>query len=176
MRSLAILLLLVAAGHARADPVSSDERRAWWGLGVGVATALVPAAVGASLYSAGDDFQSKHAGVYLLCGGLALAPVASHLIAREYGRALLFGALPLASMAGMVGLVESHPDVLFEGDVPRRVLFAVLISVDVLASTIGLADSLGGPDRARARRRRAAFGVVPTVGAHTAGLSLGGVF
>jgi hypothetical protein len=167
-----LVLPLPAASPAKP---SLAERRAWSGIGVGVALAILPAAGGATLFSATDDIEPKRAGIYLLCSGIALAPIASHLIAREWRRAAYFGAVPLAATLGMVALVQLRPDVLLDGDVPTRVLFAVLISVDVLAATVGLADSLGAAERAR-RRNTPTLTLLPTLSPRSAGLALGGQF
>jgi hypothetical protein len=168
----AVCALLACTATAAADELPEESPSVAWSVGAGVVTALLPMAIGGGLFAT-DSFQAKMAGTYVLLSGLALAPVVSHGIAREWGRAAVFGALPTAALLGMVWLLEDHPLVLVEGNKDdTRVAFYVLMAASVMSSAGGLVDSFWAPERAAARR----VTVVPLVGRNLGGLAVGGAW
>jgi hypothetical protein len=93
----------------------------------------------------------KRTGIYLITSGLTLAPAVSHLVAREYRRAAIFSAVPLAALVTEVVLFQVDPDVPAQGSGNTRTVFGLAISLGVLGTIIGLADTWGAADRWRAR-------------------------
>jgi hypothetical protein len=178
VRAFALALTIVFIGIAIGPRAHADEtsevHAAWAGVGAGVALMIVPPAVGGAVEANSDDINVKRGSVYLLAGGWALAPVVSHLIAREWGRAAIFGALPVAAFASIVTLLQVDPTVFNEGSVATRVSYGFMLCASAISATIGVADSLGAAGRVRRRHR--ALSVVPSVAPHGGGLSLGGVF
>jgi hypothetical protein len=185
VRAIAIVTaaLTLAAAAARADDsrattVAADERSeinaAHAGVAAGAALMILPAAVGGALEAGSDDIDVKRGGIYLLTGGMALAPIVSHLIAREWYRAVLFGALPVAAFASVVTLLQLHPDIFDAGSVATRVTYGTMICVSAIFSTVGVADSFGAARRVRARHR--SLTIVPAVAPRGATLGLGGAF
>ena len=186
MRACAVLLAIglaaprVAADEAggRAAGERASERAevnaAWAGVGAGVALMIVPAAIGGAVESTSDDVNVKRGGVYLLAGGWALAPIVSHLAAREWGRAALFGAMPVAAFAAIVTLLEVDPTIFNEGSVATRVSYGFMLCIAALSSTVGVVDSLGAARRVRARHH--ALTLVPMLLPKGGGLAFGGVF
>src|SRR5207302_10556821 len=118
------------------------------------------------------DDNPKRAGVHVIVDGLALAPVVSHLVAHEWKRTLYFAIAPLACAAVAIGLLEGTTDLLDEGAPPPRIAFGAAIALEIVASGIGLVDSMMAKDRAHRNR----IAVVPTFGRDLAGLSMGGRF
>jgi hypothetical protein len=172
-RALAFAVAILLALPARADE-QSELRGAYAGIGLGTGLFVVAPTIGGTLEANYTDIDIKRGGMYLLTGGLMLAPIVSHLFAREWGRAALFGAIPTAAFVSVVTLLQLHPDIFYDGDVVTRVTYGVMICVSALGSTVGMVDSLGAPGRIRARHRSLAVvpGLVPRGGA----LFVGGTF
>jgi hypothetical protein len=170
MRVLAMFLVLALAGAARAD----DEPPVGWSAGVGFGLALVPMAVGGGIAALNDDPGVRRAAMHTFTVGLAVAPIVSHLIAKEWTRAAIFGAVPLAAAALAIGLLEgSRPDdLLGEGANAPRVTYGAALAVEIVATGVGLIDSLMAGERARKKKRSIAL--VPSVGPSRVGLTLGG--
>jgi hypothetical protein len=163
---LAILLGVIAL--ARPALARSDDPL--WGFAAGLATAMVPLAVGGGLAAGSDSQTTKYAGIYTIAGGLALAPLVSHLVGREWKRALIFGALPVACGAAVIGLLAGQDNLLDGGGAPPRIAFGALLAVELFASGAGLVDSL----MAGERRPRRALSLAPLVGRGQLGLVFGG--
>src|SRR5262245_50064231 len=119
MRAAWLFPLLLPLAPARAAKPDSDPPVAL-SIAAGVATALVPLAVGGGMIASSGDGQTRIAGLMVLEAGLALAPIVSHAVAREGRRALLFGALPVASAAAMAVYTALTPDVLVDLGVPSH--------------------------------------------------------
>ena len=185
MRECVVVVLLLAwpLSRARAQPspapllppsVAAEpaEPPVGWSIVAGMATALGALAVGGAL-TATDSKSNKEAGTYVLMTGLTLAPVMSHLVAREWKRASIFGAIPAASLLGMVALLEARPEVLYEGNKnPTRIAYYVLMGFSVLSSAGGVVDSLWAGERARQHR----LTLAPVVMRDQYGLALGGLW
>ncbi len=181
MRRLVAVVVLLALVPARAwanplfdptPPKVDPDPPLFWSVAAGFATAIVPLAVGGSvLATAGENDDSpKRIGVHLIIAGLALAPIVSHLISREWKRAAIFAAAPLACAAVAIGLLEGTPNLLDEGAPPPRIAFGAALALEIVATGIGLVDSLMIKDRAR----KTHVAVVPTFGRDQIGLSIGG--
>jgi hypothetical protein len=155
VRACALFAVLVAtlslAPSAWAAGADDREPSVVVALGTGTAVGVAPLLAGGVLFSATDDNALKRTGVYLVMSGLTLAPVVSHLVAREYKRAAIFGAVPLAALLTEVVLFQIDPDVSAQGSGNTRTVFGIGITVGVLGAIVGLADSWGASDRWRAR-------------------------
>jgi FtsH-binding integral membrane protein len=151
--------LLVAFTSARVGAAEGDAAAPPVGLSLalGAAVAIVPLAAGGATFAARDDVDTRRAGIYTALTGLTLAPLASHLIGREYRRAAYFTIAPFVGSVVSVALLESHPELLDHGHPPMRVAFGIGISVAILGAVVGLADSAGAADRWRRRHRSAAI-------------------
>ena len=143
----------------------------------GVATALIPLALGASHTAGAVSDASRDAGYVVAGAGFALAPVVAHVALGEWRRAAAFGAAPLAAELGIIALVSAFPDAVFHRTVGSRTAFALLFSVDVFAAALGLVDVMLAGDRARAARTAPALGgvtIVPSIGRDHGGILIGG--
>ena len=171
MRALAFALLLITA-IARAD---EPPPKVAWSFAAGLATAVVPLAVGGGIVAGAskEDVASLRAGVHVIAVGLALAPWVSHLIAREWKRAAAFGVVPIAMMVVAIGVFEGQDLAIDGGNYGWRILFGGAIALELIATGIGLADSLAAGERWRARNK---VTFAPFAGPHGGGLALGGVF
>jgi hypothetical protein len=180
MRVLVLMLLLSTA--ARGD----EETRYGWSVGAGVGTALVSLAAGGALLATACSDSSnpnceaapqRRAGIHVMATGLALAPIFSHLIAHEYRRAIWFGIAPVVLGVLSMGLLEgSRPDDLLDsGAAGPRIVFGAALALELVASAIGLADSLMAGERIRAKKA-VPVTLAPIVGPHRYGLGLGGWF
>ena len=150
--------ILVAVFVARAAADEPDRRdkppNVPLSLAIGAAVSIVPLAAGGATFAARDDVDTRKAGIYTALTGLTLAPLASHLIGREYRRALYFTIAPLAGSILAIALLESHPELLDHGHPAMRVGFGIGISAAILGAIVGVADSAGAGDRWRRRRRQ----------------------
>jgi hypothetical protein len=194
---LALLLsaVLVAAAPARADelfgrnqsdrPAASDGGPSvGWGMGAGALTALVPLSIGASIFAsdANVDHTVRNPGVLVAGWGLALAPIVSHLVVREWKRAAIFGSASVACAIGLTVLLEVQPNATTYGTRETRFAFGLLTSLTTISAAVGLIDTLGARDRwverERTRRRAARPVVVPApfVAQGGGGLAVGGLF
>lgn len=167
MLRLAFALLGVIA---LARPAQARTDDPIWGFAAGLATAMVPLAVGGGLAAASDSQTAKYAGVFTIATGLALAPLVSHLVGREWKRALIFAALPIACGATVIGLLAGQDNLLDGGGAPPRIAFGAILAVELFASGAGLVDSL----MAGERKPRRAFTIAPLVGRGQFGLAFGG--
>jgi hypothetical protein len=154
--ALLVAVLSTRAWAADGDGATDEPPRVGLSLAVGAAVAIVPLAAGGATFAARDEIDSRRAGIYTALTGLTLAPLASHLIGREYRRAAYFTIAPLVGSAVTIGLLESHPELLDHGHPAMRVAFGIGISVAILGAVVGIADSAGAADRWR-RRHRPAF-------------------
>ena len=168
----AAILVAGLAARASADaPNSSDPRdtppNVPLSLAIGAAVAIVPLAAGGATFAARDEVDTRKAGIYTALTGLTFAPLASHLLGREYLRALYFTAAPLAGSILSIALLESHPELLDHGHPAMRVGFGIGISVAILGAIVGVADSAGSGDRWRRRRRQS---LMPLADSRSSGL------
>ncbi len=158
-------MLLTLSTAARADeppPVAAA-------MAAGVATALVPLAIGTTIVTVGESDRTRNFGLLLAMNGLAAAPIVAHLAVGERGRALLFGALPTASLVAMVVMLEVRPQVIEDLGFPAvRVPFATILIASLLSSAGGLVDAFLAGERWRRVH------VVPTVAPGALGLAIGG--
>lgn len=170
----AALLALVAA-PPRPQAAEPDARAPQVGLavGAGASLAIAPVLAGGVLFASTGDDGLRRTGIYVLMAGLVAAPAVSHLVAREWKRAAIFAALPLAALISNTVLFQVDPQVTTDGSAITRTAFGVTVTAAVLGATAGLADTFGAADRWRARRRLL---VAPVVGAGGGGVALGGRF
>jgi hypothetical protein len=175
MRGACALVLVAAAavGAPAAEPAAGEpDPPVGWSLAAGVATALVPLAVGGGMLSAeGATTAMKEAGATVAVAGLALAPFVSHAVAREWRRAIYFSVLPVGAAAGTIALAFAKSELLTNSDRSWQVGFAVMFGAALFSSAGGLVDSAWAGERARARR---AVSLAPLVGGGRLGLALGG--
>ena len=153
----AAVVVSVLATHAAADEPDATPPKVALSLALGATTALAPLAAGGATFAARDDVDTRKAGIYTALTGLTLAPLTSHLIGREYRRALYFTAAPFAGSVVAIALLESHPELLDHGHPAMRVGFGIGISVAILGAIVGVADSAGAKDRWRRRQRTSTF-------------------
>lgn len=165
---LAAVAVAVCARPAHADPA---EKLALGSFAAGLAVAMVPLAVGGGLAATADpsDQNTKRTGIYIIATGLALAPIVSHLIAREWKRAAIFGAISVPFSVVAVSLLATQPDIIDAGTPPPRVAFGACLAIEIFASAAGLVDSFMAGDRLRRRTV-----IVPLVGRGQVGLAVGG--
>jgi hypothetical protein len=166
-------LLAVLVG--RPAFAQSDDREGGvplgWSVGAGCGLALVSMAVGGGISAGFDDERSRKTGVEILAGGVALAPVVSHLIAGEWKRTAFFGGVSLSLALFTAYTVERTSAVLEGGSYVSRIPFGIAVASQVVFTTVGLIDSLMAGERARAR---SGVAVLPLVGKGALGLSVGG--
>ncbi len=132
----------------------ADEPPTPWAILGGGATALVPMAIGSYLFADNEDEKHRSAGALTMVTGLALAPIVSHLAVKEWTRAGIFGAIPVACAVSMAVLVGVEPSVTAFGSPQTRLTFGILMSFATLSAGVGLLDTLGAGRRARAAERR----------------------
>ncbi len=161
-----VLLLLTAPGAAAEEP---KEPAVGWAMAAGLATAILPLAVGGGIVATRFSIDEQHAGILTLSAGLALAPIVSHAVTREWKRAAIWGAVPVVSAIGMAVFLAIAPDVVTAlGEREQRIPFAALLILSLFSSAGGLADTFSAGERWRKVH------LVPIVSAQGASLAMGG--
>jgi hypothetical protein len=162
--ALAVVLLLAAPARAeKPDPVLAFL--------AGATPAFAGFAVGGVLLgTSNDSAAANRAGWLVMEGGFALAPLAAHGVAGEWGRGVLFAAAPTAMFASTAGLFAYSPNAVGHGTLEvQRVLWA-FFGVGVFSSAVGVVDAAFAPER---QARRTLY-LTPTAGIGGAGLTLEG--
>jgi hypothetical protein len=176
MPRLALLCVFVlldgVAVAAEADPDAHDPPVAA-AVGAGGGVALLTLLSGGVLFASTGDDGLRRTAVYVAMAGLTLAPALAHLMVREYKRAAIFSALPLAALITNVVVFQLDPRVATLGSAGSRTTFGIALTAAILGATVGLVDTFGASDRWRARHRLL---VAPSVGAGGGGLTLAGSF
>ena len=144
-------------------------------LTVGVATALIPLALGTMHTAGAISDGSRDVGYAVAGAGFALSPIVAHVALGQWKRAAAFGAVPVATELGIIGLVSAFPDAVFHRSQGSRTAFALLFTADVLGAALGLVDVMLAGERARAAPALGGLTLLPTVGRGQAGLVVGGM-
>jgi hypothetical protein len=118
----------------------------------------------------GDDGQTS-AGWLVMNAGFALAPVVSHAITGEWTRALVFGAIPFASLAGSATLIAVRPGTIEHGELEDQRVIWSLFGAALLTSIAGVVDSAFADKRAASKAPPIAL--APLVGPGQFGLGVG---
>ena len=147
---------------AREPPVAAA-------IGTGGGVAFVTLLAGSLLFASTPDDGLHRTGVIVAMVGLTLAPAAAHVMVREYKRAAIFSALPLAALVANMVVMQLDPQVTTLGNPETRSTFGIALTAAALGATVGLVDTFGASDRWRARRRLL---VAPTVVPSGGGVSL----
>jgi hypothetical protein len=139
---------------------------------------------GASLFFAGfmvggvlvatshtDDSQNT-AGWLTMEAGFALAPLASHALTGEWTRALVFSAVPSASLAGSAALLAIRPETIQNGDLEDQRVIWSLFGAGLISSLVGIVDSAFADKRAAASGKHP-IAFAPIIGPAQIGLGLG---
>jgi hypothetical protein len=140
-------------------------------LGAGIATAMIPLALGAMHTAGAVSDESRNAGLIVAGAGIALAPIAAHIVLGEWKRAAIFGAAPLAAEIATIAYLAARPDAVFKGTPVTRTAWGAIFSLDLFGAAIGLVDVM----LAGERWQRRDLAIVPSVGQGRFGLALGGV-
>jgi hypothetical protein len=174
MLRLALACALVAAvgGEPRA---AADEGEPPVGLavGTGAGVGLVTLLAGGVLYSTNNDDGLRRTAAYVAFAGLLVAPVAAHLVLREYKRAAIFAALPLAAFLANAIVFAVDPEVTTKGSPTTRVTFGVALTAATVGATVGLVDCFAAGER---WRKRHPVMLTPTISRNAGGVALGAQF
>lgn len=148
--------LVAAVALALSGAASADEHEppVAVAVGAGAGIAIVPLLAGGVLWSTSQDDGLHRTGMLVAMAGLTLAPVAAHLIVREYKRAAIFGVLPLAGLLTNIIIMEVDPQVTTFGSPASRVSYGIALTAGVVGATVGLIDTFAAGDRWRARGAR----------------------
>ena len=174
MRALAILLFVALPAVAAADdsPVAGAPPTGV-ALGTGVGVGAISLLAGGVLFASSSDDSFRKAAVYISLVGLTLAPAVAHLGVREYKRAAIFAALPLAGLITSAIVMEVDPSVTREGSAETRTAFGIAMCAGIVGATVGLIDVMGAGDRYRERHRVL---IAPAVVSGGGGAVVGGRF
>jgi hypothetical protein len=170
MRALVVLAFVLGPAHAFAED-QTGEAPVFASVGAGVVLALGSLATGGLVLATHEDTASRKAGNYTVLYGVALAPIVSHSVAAEWGRAALFGMVPVASVLAATWLIESSPGLLVDGSLGKRRVLTACYSLTLLSAAIGLYDSMSAGERTRPRH----VALAPVLGRGELGVAVGGV-
>ncbi|HEX9102468.1 MAG TPA: hypothetical protein VF997_09700 [Polyangia bacterium] len=171
--ALSVSLVALLAGATGAAAADEREPPVAVAVGAGVGLAIVPLLAGGVLFASSSDDGLHQTAAFVAMGGLVVAPAVAHLVVREYKRAAIFAALPLAALIANVIVFQLDPRVTTYGSAESRVTFGVALTAATVGATVGLADTFGAADRWRARHRVV---VAPAVGPGGGGVALGAAF
>jgi len=154
------LLFTTGATSAHAEPTPEDTTLS--AFAVGATASILPLIIGGTRAAQGTTLPQRDTGLVVAAVGLGLAPIASHVAVREYDRAALFGAVPMASAIGIAALVAAKPDAVYDGTVGSRTAFGLMFTACIFGGALGVVDAMfAGDRRARAIRARTTFAVGP---------------
>jgi hypothetical protein len=160
--------ITLAAAPARAEPPDRDPDP---GMGVvaGVATLVLGFAVGGTMIATASGSNGpSNAGWLIMNSGLVLAPLAAHGAVGQWGRGLVFSALPAATEGGAVALFEYDSGTILHGSLPEQRLLWGLFGAGLIGSIVGIIDvAITAP-------RIGPVTVSPSVARDGAGLQVGG--
>jgi hypothetical protein len=166
VRLLCTLALMTASALAT-SPARADKP----GLAflAGASVFLAGFAAGSVLTATGNTNDAQNnAGWLTIEAGFALAPIASHAVAEEWTRGLVFTAPPAAALAGTATLFALHPATIEHGELAEQRVMWSLFGLGVFSSILGVVDSTFADRRARA------VTVAPLLGSGQVGLRVGG--
>jgi hypothetical protein len=145
-------------------------------LAAGALAMLIPGVVGGTRTALGRSDGERTAGLLIASGGFALAPIVSHVAVREWGRAAVFGILPVGMSVAACAFISQEPGAVYNGNVASRSAFGILLGLGLIGAVVGLADTASADERAldRAKASRSAFFVAPSFGREGASLTFGG--
>lgn len=164
-----------AADHALGpEPGFRPNVRA--ALAVGLITMLVPGFVGGTRTALGATDGDKTAGLLVVSGGFALAPIFSHMITHEWERAAQFGTLPLLTTVTATAYISQEPHAVYQGDMGTRTAFGIMLGLGLIGAVVGVVDASLAAERARdrAKSQHSRFFVAPAAGPDGGMLTLGG--
>jgi hypothetical protein len=165
----ALALPLLFAANARAE--RPDPALAFL---AGAAPALAGFVVGGALVgTSGDRSEQGNAGWLAIEGGFVLAPLLSHAVAGEWGRAAMFTAVPAASFAGTVALFEYAPNVATGGTLEQQRIQWILFGMGLFSAAVGVVDAVLTIDRAHSLHFTP--GLSPVHGGAAASFAIDGV-
>ena len=144
---LVVPLALLAGTSGRAcaaeeeAPPPSPSPSPPWGAAIGATVVVGSLATGGALLARDTQPALQSRGLYVLAGGLAVAPWVSHAVDRRWRRAVAFGLLSLGTSVATVA--ESQRANVFDNTVGSRNLtpFIALLTAAVFGSAVGVADS-----------------------------------
>jgi hypothetical protein len=154
-----------------AAPLPADEPPVGLSVGLGLTFALAPMVVGGGLAALAGDTRTRKLSLEVLAGGLALAPIVSHLVAGEGTRAAAFGGITITTAVLSTALLETVPTILDDTKQPACVVLGAAMAALLVTSGYGLVDSLMAGERAR---RRSSLQLAPAVGPGTLAVTLKG--
>ncbi len=164
--ALALVLVpgILVPGTARAaDP---DPGLALFaGAGIQVAGFLLG---GALLATSHSDPHQNNAGWLTIESGFTLAPLAAHAVEGEWGRGLVFAAVPGSALLTTGGLFVADPGAIERGGLPEQRWMWGIFGVGLFASAAGVVDAMFANHRSRR------IYLQPAVGAGHVGFGIGG--
>jgi hypothetical protein len=160
-----------AAMKVTAEPSPAAEPPVALSVGLGLTLALTPMVVGGGLAAMTADVRTRRRSLEALAGGLALAPIVSHLVAGERTRAAVFGSVTVSAAVLSAVLLESVPQVLDDTKHPACVVLGGALAALLVTSGYGLVDSLMAGERVEARAR---LQLAPVVGPGTLAVGVRG--
>jgi len=162
-------LAILAAGLLSPASARAEEPDAGLALIVGAATNVAGFIVGGAVLATSHSSAANNAGWLTLETGFVLSPFAAHAVEGEWGRGVLFAAVPAACVAGTASLMGVVPNTFDQGPLPEQRLLWGLFVAGQVASAVGVVDAALAP-----MRKRKVF-ITPTVGVGHVGLSIGGI-
>ena len=159
--ALATLLGAREGGAAERDPALSLVAAAGIdALGFVVGSTLLAT-------SHGDDLQNN-AGWLTIQSGFVLAPLVAHGVQGQWGRGVLFAAVPASALAGSATVFAIDPGAVERGTLPQQRWIWALFGVGLFGSVWGALDAL------RVGSAKRTIALQPSVGMGQVGVQIGG--
>lgn len=193
---LCCLLIVMTPAISRAEilprppsvpllPSSEPEPPVVASVVAGTLAAMLPLAVGGGLMAMSDKSQDRQrrTGLDLIVSGFAIAPIVSHLAAREWKRAAIFGACSLVLAGIAIGTVEWKDGEVNLSSIEAKNIYGAAVTATVVVSAAGLIDSMLAGNRWRERQKQkqrapkpVATLIAPTFGPQQGGVVVGGTW
>jgi len=168
VRRLLFLVVALAPLLGASEGKAADRDPAV-SLAVAAGVDAVGFVVGSALLSTshGDNVQND-AGWLTIESGFVLAPLAAHGARGQWGRGVVFAAVPASSLAGSATLFAVEPGAIEHGTLPQQRWLWALFGVGLFSSAWGAVDAILTGDKKRT------IALQPTVGWGQAGVRIGG--
>jgi hypothetical protein len=156
--------LMLVAHASRAD--KPEPALAFF---AGASVLLAGFAVGGTLLATSHANETRdNVGWLTIEATFAAAPLVSHALGGEWGRAAVFSAPPVAALGGTAALLAIDSGAIGHGElVEQRVLWS-LFGIGLFSAAIGVVDSTF------AGKRLGAVALAPVIGAGQVGVKVGG--
>jgi hypothetical protein len=166
---VAVIMGSARPAGAEGEASSPSDGEAVRAFATGATVAGLALAVGGGVFASNRSDTSRIGGIYVMEGGLTLAPLVSYAMLGDWRAGAMAALPPAASSAGMVVFLTLDPHAVTAGNTFGQYTFSLLLAATVFSSMFEVSRVLpaGRPVGSR-------VSIVPSVGPRQVGLQIGG--